>query len=443
MRYFLICLTLVVGGLVGSNELWAQADSLLGTWEASAESDEGTRSFEWTIKKSGDAFAGEIVAKEDDSKYELKNIKVDANSVSFEFDFEASGEEMLIRVEVSRVSSILAGDWMAMTAAGDTLATGAVDAARPINFTGKWTYVAELPDGGEMSSLMHLSGDADSMKGTVDTEHGQVDFKKIVCNDDAIEFAVVLEVEGEDRNISIQAKMVDDQLKGKWILMDASGGEEATGDWYAKRIKSTASSASPEVEVLFDGTGLDNFQGYSQEEIGPGWTVKDDEIFFDGRRSGDIITRKQYQDFVLEFEWKITKGGNSGVMYRVTQDQKRSYQTGPEYQLLDDGMHGDGKNKLTSTGALYGLYPAQNKQLNPVGQWNSSKIVLKGAMVEHWLNGRKVVQAEIGGADWNQKVKSSKFRKWPRFGKNAKGHICFQDHGNPFWLRNIRVTPIN
>ncbi len=196
--------------------------------------------------------------------------------------------------------------------------------------------------------------------------------------------------------------------------------------------------------VLFDGKSLDQFRGYQKEEIGAGWKVEDGMLHFDGTKgSGDIVTKQEFENFVLKFEWKISEGGNSGVMYRVSLGDKRSYLSGPEYQVLDDAKHRDGKNPSTSAGALYALYVPQNKTLNPVGQWNKSKIVLNGNKVEHWLNGTKVVDAEIGSADWKEKVEASKFKTWEKFGKNSKGHLCFQDHGDKVWYRSITVDVLN
>jgi hypothetical protein len=184
---------------------------------------------------------------------------------------------------------------------------------------------------------------------------------------------------------------------------------------------------------------LASFRGYAQEEVGSGWSMSDGTLHFDGTKSGDVITKQEFENFVLEFEWKISEAGNSGVMYRVSLGDRQAYLSGPEYQVLDDAKHQDGKLKSHSAGALYALYVPINKTLKPVGQWNSSKIVLDGNKVEHWLNGLKVVEAELGSDDWKEKVAASKFKDWEKFGKNAKGHIAFQDHGDPVWYRNIKI----
>jgi hypothetical protein len=196
---------------------------------------------------------------------------------------------------------------------------------------------------------------------------------------------------------------------------------------------------SLETLVLFDGSSLDHFRGYQQEKIGSGWKIVDDTLMFDGTGGGDIITKQKFVDFELSFDWKVDPGANSGVMYRVTTGDSAPYLSGPEYQILDDSKHGDGGNLLTSAASLYGLYQPENKRLKPAGQWNSGKIVVRGNRVEHWLNGDRVVSAEIGSPDWKQRVADSKFKDWKKFAASPSGHICLQDHGDRVWFRNIRI----
>ena len=194
-----------------------------------------------------------------------------------------------------------------------------------------------------------------------------------------------------------------------------------------------------QVEVLFDGSSLDHFRGYHKEEIGKGWKIDNGTLMFDGSGGGDIITKKQYKNFELTLEWKVSEGANSGIMYRVSTGDNAPYFSGPEYQVLDDDKHRDGKNPMTSAGSIYAMYKPLNKSLKKVGDWNSAKIVLNGNKLEHWLNGQKVAHAEIGSDDWNKRIAASKFKTWEKFGKNATGHICLQDHGDKVWYRNIKI----
>lgn len=224
------------------------------------------------------------------------------------------------------------------------------------------------------------------------------------------------------------------------IFLSFAGNVACSQDQQTSSHQSTES----ESKVLFDGSSLKNFRGYKTEELGSGWSIDNGTLRFSGKGGGqDIITKEKYASFELTFDWKVSPGANSGVMYRVTTGDDAPYFSGPEYQILDDGKHPDGGNDKTSAASLYGLYSAKDKQLKPVGEWNSAKVVVDGDKVEHWLNGKKVVSTEIGSDDWNSKVADSKFKDWKKFGVAKTGHICFQDHGDEFWLRDIRIRTID
>jgi hypothetical protein len=159
-------------------------------------------------------------------------------------------------------------------------------------------------------------------------------------------------------------------------------------------------------------------------------------------RAGDLITDDEFGDFELALEWKVSEGGNSGIMYRVVDAHEATYQSGPEMQVLDDARHPDGRSRLTAAGAAYGLYPAPAGVVKPAGEWNQVRIVVKGGHVEHWLNGRKVVEYELWSPDWKARVANSKFAQWPSYGLAKKGHIALQDHGDRVAYRNIRVRAL-
>jgi hypothetical protein len=161
------------------------------------------------------------------------------------------------------------------------------------------------------------------------------------------------------------------------------------------------------------------------------------------KSTNDIVTRDQYENFELEWEWKIHEGGNAGVFYRGTEEFEKIYFTAPEYQLLDDANAPDGKSRLTSAAANYALYPAPAGVVKAADQWNSSRIVARGPRVEHWLNGQKVVEYETGSPDWEAKVKASKFATWPKYGRITKGHIGIQgDHAGELAIRNMRIRAL-
>lgn len=205
----------------------------------------------------------------------------------------------------------------------------------------------------------------------------------------------------------------------------------------------TPASPAPDTNwvSLFDGVSITEWRGFREQGVPAGWTVVDSAITKTGD-APDLISKKQYKNFELELEWKLKKGGNSGIMYRVTEDAEATYETGPEFQVLDDAVHADGKNRLTSAGAAYGLYAQPEGLLKPIGEWNTAKIVVNGNHVEHWLNGTKGVEYELGSPDWTAKVEASKFKQWPGYGKAAQGYIALQNHGDWVAYRNIRIREL-
>ncbi len=193
-------------------------------------------------------------------------------------------------------------------------------------------------------------------------------------------------------------------------------------------------------ELLFDGESLGHWRGFKRADLPAGWTVDDGIIHFTpGVEGGDIITREPFDDFDLRLEWKISEGGNSGIFFRVTEEAERTYHSGPEMQILDDSRHVDGGDPKTSSGANYALHAPSEDVVRPVGQWNEARIVAEGSRVEHWLNGVKIVEYELGSDEWEALVAGSKFAEWPPYGRQRSGHIGLQDHGDHVWFRKIRI----
>jgi hypothetical protein len=183
---------------------------------------------------------------------------------------------------------------------------------------------------------------------------------------------------------------------------------------------------------LFDGKTLEGWTDLKGKPVSKGWTVENGAIHRAGP-GGDIITTQEFKDFVLEFEWKISKAGNSGVKYRVQKN------IGLEYQILDDTAHPDRKKPNHRTASFYDLLAApDSKPLKPVGEWNHSKIVAHGPKLEHWLNGELVVTLDQSTEEWQQRFKKSKYRKRERFGAVASP-ILLQDHQDPVWFRKLRI----
>ena len=193
---------------------------------------------------------------------------------------------------------------------------------------------------------------------------------------------------------------------------------------------------------LFDGKTLTGWKSYSGRPIGSQWVVEDGAIHLTAGGGGDIVTEKEFRDFEFRFQWKVAPGANSGVMYRVQPGDKAPYFSGPEYQVLDDARHRDGGNPKTSAAALYGLIAGAEKELKPVGEWNSGKIVVKGNHIEHWLNGRKVVETDIGTDAWKDMIAGSKFKDWKQFATAPQGMICLQDHGDKVWFRDLQIREL-
>ena len=204
----------------------------------------------------------------------------------------------------------------------------------------------------------------------------------------------------------------------------------------------TATASSDGWVTLFDGGDpAKYFRGFKKDSFPTGWTVRDGCLVRTGP-GGDLITRDEFQNFDLTLDWKIVKGGNSGVMYHVSEDANNTYDTGPEMQILDDDAHNDGKDRLTCAGANYALYPAPKGIVKPVGQWNSIRILCNGNHVEQYMNGVQICSFDAGSADWKARLLASKFSKFPLYATKSTGHIALQDHGDEVAFRNIRIKPL-
>lgn len=179
---------------------------------------------------------------------------------------------------------------------------------------------------------------------------------------------------------------------------------------------------------LFDGRTTNGWRGYGKQQSPDGWQVVDSALVRVTTGAGDIITNQTFRNFELRLEWKVGPGGNSGIFYRGRETADPIWHTAPEMQVLDDERHPDGRSELTAAGALYALYPIRPGVVRPAGAWNEVRILLDGNRGEHWLNGVKLFEFEIGSPDWNARVLASKFSSVPQFGRAVEGHIGLQDH---------------
>jgi hypothetical protein len=205
---------------------------------------------------------------------------------------------------------------------------------------------------------------------------------------------------------------------------------------------------------LTDGETFANWRGFQQDGVPSRWEIDEGAFYFnpeaDGE-GGDLITVDTYDDFEMTWEWKIGECGNSGVIYRVAESDEynATYQTGPEYQVLDNTCHPDAQNGPDRYAAAnYALHPPsyasdENETVTrPAGEWNESRLLIDDGHVEHWLNGTMVVEYELGSDEWQELVAASKFDAMPGYGSQDEGHIALQDHGNPVWYRNIRIRDL-
>jgi hypothetical protein len=202
---------------------------------------------------------------------------------------------------------------------------------------------------------------------------------------------------------------------------------------------------------LFDGKTLDAWRIFKSEKpirqceadaTKNCWLIKDGVLWKDGN-ANDLASKEQFGDFELEIDWKIGKAGNSGLFYRGTEDHNAIYWSAPEYQLLDNIDAADNKTDHHLAGSVYDLYDVPRDAAKAAGEWNQTRIVAKGNHVEHWLNGKKVAQYDVGSPDWDAKYAASKFTKYPNFGKAPRGYLGIQgNHPGELSLRNIRIREL-
>lgn len=191
-------------------------------------------------------------------------------------------------------------------------------------------------------------------------------------------------------------------------------------------------------KLLFDGKTSAGWVGIGKSEFPAGWVVEDG-VLKRADKAGDIVTTESYTDFELTWDWNIAQVGNSGLKYNLPDPTKN---IGFEYQMIDDERHPDGVKggRLHQTAGLYDLIePATDKKVKPPGEWNSSRLVVNGAHVEHWLNGAKTVEFEMGSDDMKARIAKSKYAKIAKFGEKTASPILLQDHGDQIRFRSIKI----
>lgn len=200
---------------------------------------------------------------------------------------------------------------------------------------------------------------------------------------------------------------------------------------------------------LFDGKSLKGWHAFNKTGDIKNWMIEDSAMVCLGAakdaHGGDIVSDKNYENFELSWQWKVTAGGNSGVMYHVIElpKYKTPYETGPEYQMIDDIGFPEKLEEWQKSGADYGMnLTNEKKKLMPVGEWNSSKIIFDKGHVEHWLNGEKIVEFTAWDEQWNKKKKEGKWKDFQDYGIAKTGKIALQDHGHKVYFKNIAITEL-
>ncbi len=199
-------------------------------------------------------------------------------------------------------------------------------------------------------------------------------------------------------------------------------------------------------KLLFDGNSTDGWHTFNEDNVSAKWSAKNGVLIFDPEvksKGGDLVTNKEYSNFHLKLDWKISACGNSGIMFNIQENgQEKTYHTGPEMQILDNTCHGDAKYPTHRAGSLYDLIQAQPETENPAGEWNTVDIILDQGHLVFKLNGTQVVETQMFNDQWTEMLANSKFKRWPGFGTFKKGHIGLQDHGDYVEFKNIMIKEL-
>jgi hypothetical protein len=243
---------------------------------------------------------------------------------------------------------------------------------------------------------------------------------------------------------------------------NSTGQDEAPGATVATAADSAAATASINVlteqektegwKLLFDGATKNGWHVYNKKSDGSAWKVADGALYLDTLQKkdwqtvggGDLTTDEEFENFHLKLEWKLSPGGNSGIMFYINEDAKyeHAWHTGPEMQVLDNAAHPDAKIIKHRSGDLYDLITSTPETVNPAGEWNEAEIIANKGSLELRQNGTKVVSTTLWDDNWKKMVKESKFKTWKDFGTYKKGRIAIQDHGNMVWYRNIKIKSL-
>jgi hypothetical protein len=197
-------------------------------------------------------------------------------------------------------------------------------------------------------------------------------------------------------------------------------------------------------KLLFDGKSINGWRTYKNKEQ-DSWEVVNGQMHTKkegASKHADLITKDQYKDFELTVDWRVDKGANSGIIYHALETHDDSYETGPEYQLIDDNGYEDKLEDWQKSGADYGMHPPSSSAAKPAGEYNRTRIVVKGDHVEHWLNGVKVADFHAWTPEWDKLKKEGKWKDYPDYGVSKTGYIALQDHGGGVWFKNVKIRKL-
>lgn len=209
----------------------------------------------------------------------------------------------------------------------------------------------------------------------------------------------------------------------------------------AAALHMNASSDTGGWRSLFDGKTTAGWRGFRHQKMPEGWQAVDGALTRVAPAS-DIVTVEEFEDFELALEWRLPPDGNSGIFFRVIEDDAVMWHVAPEFQLIDNAYSKERLKPGQLAGANYDLYPPSRDVTRPIGSWNEARLIARGAHVEHWLNGIKVVEYELWTDDWARRVSISKFKDYPRYARARRGHIALQEHDSRVAFRNIRIREL-
>lgn len=228
------------------------------------------------------------------------------------------------------------------------------------------------------------------------------------------------------------------------LIVTGCGRSSADQDAEATHNTLTEAERAEGWQLLFDGETTDGWRNFKADTLSSQWQVEEGTLMLVGEGGGDIVTEETFDNFELSIDWRISEGGNSGIFFNVVEDDEYDtvFETGPEYQILDDENAEDNADPTHLTGSNYDLHAPSENVVRPAGEWNQTRIIVDDGHVQHYLNGVKVVEYELWTEEWEDDVANSKFDEMEGYGQAESGHIALQDHGDRVWFRNIKILPL-